>query len=91
VAFDLLCCEPLLEMPYVERRARLERLERLGLDGHRGLVVSPVLDGLDARTSFEVAESHGMEGVVAKRRDAPYRPGRSPSWVKTPLWRTTGP
>jgi hypothetical protein len=34
--------EPLLELPYLERRARLERL---GLDAHRGLVVSRVLDG----------------------------------------------
>src|SRR3954453_20592813 len=35
-AFDLLGCddEPLLELPYMQRRARLERL---GLDGHRGL------------------------------------------------------
>ncbi|WP_328306928.1 non-homologous end-joining DNA ligase [Actinomycetospora sp. NBC_00405] len=88
VAFDLLCWddEPLLALPYLERRARLERL---GLDGHRGLVVSPVLEGLEAGTALEVAESHGMEGIVAKRRDAAYRPGRSHAWVKTPLWRTT--
>jgi bifunctional non-homologous end joining protein LigD len=87
VAFDLLCCddEPLLELPYMQRRARLERL---GLDGHRGLVVSPVLEGLDPATALEVAERHGMEGIVAKRRDAPYRSGRSAAWVKTPLWRT---
>ncbi|WP_433788226.1 non-homologous end-joining DNA ligase [Actinomycetospora sp. CA-101289] len=88
VAFDLLCCddEALLDLPYLERRARLERL---GLDGHRGLVVSPALEGLDAQTALEVAESHGMEGIVAKRRDAPYRPGRSHAWIKTPLWRAT--
>jgi bifunctional non-homologous end joining protein LigD len=25
----------------------------------------------------------GLEGIVSKRRDLPYRPGRSPQWVKT--------
>jgi ATP-dependent DNA ligase len=24
----------------------------------------------------------GLEGIVAKRRDRPYRSGRSPDWVK---------
>jgi bifunctional non-homologous end joining protein LigD len=48
-----------------------------------------VLEGVDAQTALEVAEGRGMEGVIAKRRDAPYRPGRSGAWVKTPLWRTT--
>ncbi|MFC5142942.1 hypothetical protein ACFPK1_32295 [Actinomycetospora rhizophila] len=47
--------------------------------------MSPVLEGLDAQTALEVAESHGMEGIVVKRRDAPYRPCRSHAWVKTPL------
>jgi len=24
----------------------------------------------------------GLEGIVSKRRDAPYRSGRSPHWIK---------
>ena len=24
----------------------------------------------------------GLEGIVAKRRDRPYRSGRSPDWIK---------
>ena len=28
------------------------------------------------------ASSLGLEGIVSKRRDAPYRPGRSSSWLK---------
>jgi ATP-dependent DNA ligase len=24
----------------------------------------------------------GLEGIVAKRRDRPYRSGRSPGWIK---------
>ena len=87
VAFDLLCCdgEPMLDLSYDERRGRLEAL---GLDEHRGLVLSPSLTGLDPDTALAVADRHGMEGIVAKRRDAPYRSGRSAAWVKTPLWRT---
>lgn len=87
VAFDLLFSdgEPLLDLPWTGRRARLEQL---GLDGHRGLTVSPLLTGLAPQAALEVAERHGMEGVIAKRRDAPYRSGRSTAWVKTPLWRT---
>ena len=30
----------------------------------------------------------GLEGIVAKRLDATYRPGRrSAAWIKTKLWR----
>ncbi|TNC20879.1 non-homologous end-joining DNA ligase [Amycolatopsis alkalitolerans] len=31
---------------------------------------------------FRYACSHGWEGVIAKRADAPYRPGRTPDWLK---------
>jgi bifunctional non-homologous end joining protein LigD len=32
---------------------------------------------------------HCLEGVVSKKRNAPYRSGRGPTWVKskTPMWR----
>jgi bifunctional non-homologous end joining protein LigD len=35
------------------------------------------------------AEHMGLEGVVSKRRDAPYRSGRRSDWirVKCPAWR----
>jgi len=32
---------------------------------------------------FAGAQRLGLEGIVSKRRDAPYRPGRSPSWLKS--------
>src|SRR5262249_10602250 len=32
---------------------------------------------------FESAKRMGLEGVVSKRRSAPYRPGRTTDWVKT--------
>jgi len=31
---------------------------------------------------WERACAEGWEGVIAKRRDAPYEPGRSPHWLK---------
>jgi ATP-dependent DNA ligase len=38
---------------------------------------------------LQVAEKHGLEGVVSKRRDAPYRSGQCRGWrnVKTLAWR----
>jgi bifunctional non-homologous end joining protein LigD len=88
VAFDLLALEdtPLVDRPYAERRALLDGL---GLETHPRLRLSPSLEGLDADAAMALAADHGMEGVVAKRRDSVYRSGRSTSWVKTPLWRST--
>ena len=87
VAFDVLALdgEPVVHRPWEERR-RL--LEGLGLDAHPRLTVSPWLDGVDPAAALQLAEAHGMEGVLAKRRDAPYRPGRAHTWIKTPIWRT---
>jgi ATP-dependent DNA ligase len=38
---------------------------------------------------LEAAERHGLEGIVSKRRAAPYRSGESRDWVKvkTAAWR----
>ena len=36
----------------------------------------------DGNTIFRHACAMGLEGVVAKRRDKPYRSGRSPDWIK---------
>ncbi|EOM74719.1 DNA-ligase [Rhodococcus rhodnii LMG 5362] len=39
---------------------------------------------------LDLAREHGLEGVVAKRVDSTYRPGRrSPTWIKTPLRNNT--
>jgi bifunctional non-homologous end joining protein LigD len=31
---------------------------------------------------FRQASKFGLEGLVSKRRDRPYRAGRSPDWIK---------
>src|SRR6185295_2206433 len=34
------------------------------------------------REFFRQAGAHDLEGIVSKRRDAPYTPGRSRTWLK---------
>lgn len=63
----------LLDQPYDARRALLEGL---------GLEVPPAFHG-DGRLLLDTTRVQGLEGVVAKRRDSPYLPGRrSADWVK---------
>jgi len=80
VVFDLLWQDghSLMDRPYAERREALAALELKGpnwqVPGHH------VGDG-DAL--LEVSRVRGLEGVVAKRLDSPYVPGRrTNAWVK---------
>jgi bifunctional non-homologous end joining protein LigD len=36
----------------------------------------------DGPTVFQHACKLGLEGIVSKRKDSPYRSGRSPDWIK---------
>jgi bifunctional non-homologous end joining protein LigD len=78
--FDVLYLEGrvLMDLPYTERR---ERLEGLGLEGpswqtpsyHRG----------DGESLLELTRERGLEGLVAKRLDSRYLPGRrTRAWMK---------
>lgn len=75
VAWDLLALgdEDLRETPLAERRQRLERtLAKAGGDVH----LSPVTrDRARAEDWFRRFEGAGLDGVMAKRLDAPYRAG----------------
>jgi len=78
--FDLLWLDghSLMDLPYRERRARLAELE---LTGDRWRTPDYV-EGQGAAV-LAATEQQGLEGVVGKRLDSPYEPGRrSPSWVK---------
>ena len=83
VAFDVLDLdgEPLLELPLVERRARLAKL----LDTRAtGVILSPVFT--DGEALLGVAREQQLEGVVAKRDSSRYQPGRrSSDWRKIKL------
>jgi bifunctional non-homologous end joining protein LigD len=84
--FDLLALDgkPALTLPYEERRALLTGL---GLDG--GLITVPPNFGSGLDEVVAAARAGKLEGVIAKRLDAPYTPGRrSPDWIKSPFIRT---
>lgn len=63
--------------PFTERRALLQEL---AADWPGELVLTVCSD--DPDVLWQLVEEHQLEGVIAKRPSAPYRPGRSPDWVK---------
>jgi bifunctional non-homologous end joining protein LigD len=78
--FDLLWLDghSLMDLPYEERRARLAELD---LNGDRWRTPDYVAG--HGKQMLEATAEQGLEGVMAKRLDAPYEPGRrSPCWVK---------
>ena len=80
VLFDLLWLDghSLMGLPYRERR---EALQQLGLTGPTWQTPSHHVG--DGARLAELARAQGLEGVVAKRLDCPYTPGRrSPGWLK---------
>jgi bifunctional non-homologous end joining protein LigD len=86
LVFDLLAEgeDSLLDRPYVERRERLDELAPAG----KRWVLTPWFPGGGAGVLAASLEN-GLEGVVAKRLDSPYRPGvRSADWIKVKNFRT---
>lgn len=84
VVFDVLRLYgvDLTRSAYDERRATLDRL-----DLPENVQLSPVYD--DGEDLWRATAAHGLEGVVAKRRDSAYQPGRrSSDWVKSAHRRT---
>ncbi|OBK11732.1 ATP-dependent DNA ligase [Mycobacterium asiaticum] len=84
-AFDLLYLDgrSLLRAKYSDRRKLLETLSSAG-----GLIVPELLPG-DGPDALEHSRRQGWEGVVAKKRDSTYQPGRrSASWIKDKNWNT---
>ena len=78
--FDLLYLDghSLMELPYRERR---ERLEALQLSGPAWRV--PVAHPGEGKLLLEATGAQGLEGVVAKRLDSRYEPGRrTGNWLK---------
>ncbi|MCW2691061.1 MAG: ligase polymerase LigD, partial [Mycobacterium sp.] len=84
-AFDLLQLDghSLLRAKYEDRRRLLETLA----DG--GAVTVPDLLPGDGADALEYARKQRWEGVVAKKRDSTYQPGRrSTAWIKDKNWNT---
>jgi bifunctional non-homologous end joining protein LigD len=68
---------PLVERTQDERRATLERLDLLSTPG---VALSPVYTDGVALTA--ATAQRGLFGVLAKRRDAPYRAGPGAAWIR---------
>jgi bifunctional non-homologous end joining protein LigD len=80
LAFDLLYLDgyDLREVALGERKRLLEKLLSGGYAGvkYSGHFAVPGADFLESVRAL------GLEGVVSKRVDLPYRPGRGPAWQK---------
>ena len=80
MAFDLLHLDgrSTLDLPYAERR---ELLEGLALEGPHWQ--TPAYHAGDGRALLEASRAQGLEGIVAKRLESRYEPGRrSGAWLK---------
>jgi bifunctional non-homologous end joining protein LigD len=82
-AFDLLRLEGerLDTRPLEERKARLRALVGRRRKT-RHIRYSEHVEG-NGQAFFDEACRLGLEGIISKRRDQPYRPGRHGAWVKT--------
>jgi ATP-dependent DNA ligase len=78
IAFDLLLWKgkPIHELPLAKRRRELEKLAK-------GFRLSPATEDPGAAGEWlDTFEAAGLDGVIAKRLDAPYRPGSREAVVK---------
>jgi ATP-dependent DNA ligase len=84
IAFDVLLWKgkPVHELPLAKRRKELEKMAK-------GFRLSPAtLDPDAARTWLESFEAAGLDGVIAKRLDLPYRPGSREAVTKVKPYKT---
>ncbi|TMK70885.1 MAG: DNA ligase [Actinobacteria bacterium] len=80
LVFDVLYLEgrTLMDLPYTERR---ERLEDMGLNGPNWQ--TPTYHQGDGKSLLDLTRQRGLEGLVAKRLDSRYLPGRrTRAWLK---------
>jgi bifunctional non-homologous end joining protein LigD len=80
IMFDVLWQEghSLLATPYVERRRRLGQLKLAGPSWQ-----TPPFEKGGGQAMLEASAKAGLEGIIAKKLDSPYEPGkRTGNWVK---------
>lgn len=85
IAFDLLvdaAGKALLDEPFAQRRAALRALDTSGL-----IAVTASTRSRDEALHWLKDIGHGLDGIVAKRLDLPYRPGER-AMLKYKLWHT---
>ncbi|MGH7368839.1 MAG: DNA ligase D [Candidatus Rokuibacteriota bacterium] len=81
VAFDLLFLDgrDLRALPLLQRKEHLARL----ITGRRGRLRYSEHFDCPGRRVYERACRMGLEGIVSKRKQAPYASGRGAAWLKT--------
>src|SRR5262249_35620352 len=81
--FDLLYCEgfDLTTAALIDRKALLGEI--IGAQPPAGIRFSEHLADPDGPTILEHTCRLGLEGIVSKRVDLPYRPGRGDHWLKS--------
>jgi bifunctional non-homologous end joining protein LigD len=80
-AFDLIALngDDLRREPLEIRKATLASVLRRAAPGLR---LNEHIEHEDGGTVFRHACKMGLEGIVSKRKDSPYRSGRTPDWLK---------
>jgi bifunctional non-homologous end joining protein LigD len=80
-AFDLIFLdgESLIKVPLIQRKAHLKRILPKSMAGRLRFTDHVIDRGLDL---FAALETQCLEGMVAKRADSLYVPGRSKDWLK---------
>jgi bifunctional non-homologous end joining protein LigD len=81
IAFDVLAMDgdDLRNLPLSMRKTNLQRLLARRPDG---IFLADFEQGEIGPDLFRKACEFGLEGLVSKRADRPYRGGRSPHWIK---------
>jgi ATP-dependent DNA ligase len=78
IGFDLLAGtggKPLIEHPLAERRPMLEAFARKYFDKRGRIRLSPATTKLSEAKGWLKKVGSTLDGIIAKRRDMPYRPG----------------
>ena len=75
------------QLPLSFRKTNLARLLKRRI---LGVFIAEYEEGEIGRDLFRVACNMGLDGIVSKRRDCPYAPGKCRHWVKTKNPRAPG-
>lgn len=79
-AFDVLYIDG-HDVTGMELEARRHLLEGLAFEAEGTIRLSEEVEG-DGEVLMEAACQHGLEGIIAKHMDRPYRSGRTGDWLK---------
>lgn len=91
ILFDMLVDEdgtPLVDLPFSERRERLEEFALKNLQKAKDFIVTPVTNDKTTADAWLSKVSELNDGVIAKRSDLPYQSGTRKGMMKVKRRRT---